>query len=90
MRRATGPCEAGDAGRVAHLIWATGSGRGRVQIEEKVFIRYLIFAYEFMQVFDKADGDHDRRAGQPEKEERLEKVSGKAGEGVHDAHSTVR
>jgi len=31
-----------------------------VQIQEKVFIRRLIFAYKLVQVFDKADGNHDR------------------------------
>ncbi len=43
-----------------------------------------------MQVFNEADGYHDRRAGQPEEEQNLEKVHGKVSEDVHDGNSTVR
>jgi hypothetical protein len=43
-----------------------------------------------MQVFDKTDSYHDRRAGQSEKEDRLKKVHDKVSEEEHDADSTVR
>jgi hypothetical protein len=43
-----------------------------------------------MQVFNEADGYHDRRAGQSEEEQDLEKVHSKVSEDIHDGNSIVR
>ncbi len=43
-----------------------------------------------MQVFNETDGDHDRRAGQTEEEQDLEKVHSQMSEDIHDDNSTVR